>query len=170
MNRIVSAADQRDGDALPGVARQSVAAALRGSSENAPAATGEYLSSARGVFVTVRRRNGKLRGCVGTIVPVCANLVAETWRNARLAALQDSRFPPVTADELADLRFEVSVLHSIEAVASADELDPRRYGVIVSTGDGRRGLLLPGIEEHQDAAPSNCGLPGKRDGLIRTNR
>ena len=148
----VAAADPRDGDALPGVARLSVAAALRGSPELAPAATGEYVSSARGVFVTVCRRNGKLRGCVGTIVPVCANLVAETWRNARLAATQDNRFPPVTADELADLRFEVSVLHASEAVASEDELDPRRYGVIVATGDGRRGLLLPGIESIKSRA------------------
>ncbi len=69
----VAATDQRDGDALPRVARQAVRAALSGSSEDAPVATGEYLSSARGVFVTVRRRDGKLRGCVGTILPVCAN-------------------------------------------------------------------------------------------------
>lgn len=142
----VAAMNHGDGDALPGVARQAVRAALIGVSEDAPIANSEYLNSARGVFVTVRRRNGKLRGCVGTVVPVCADLFAETWRNARLAALQDSRFSPVTADELADLHFEVSVLHSMEAIASTDELDPRRYGVIVSTGDGRRGLLLPGIE------------------------
>lgn len=139
----------RDGAALPGVARRSVVATLRGSSEPAPAATGEYLSAPRGVFVTVHRRNGELRGCVGTIVPVCANLVAETWRNAPLAALQDNRFPPVVADELADLRFEVSVLHSIEAVSAAAELDPARYGVIVSAEDGRHGLLLPGIADIQ---------------------
>ncbi len=142
----LASADPRDGTALPAAARRSVAAALEGNPEVAPPPTGEYLNLSRGLFVTVRRRNGKLRGCVGTIVPVCANLLAETWRNARLAALQDSRFPPVTAAELADLRFEVSVLHSIEAVASAEELDPRDYGVIVSTADGRRGLLLPGIE------------------------
>jgi AMMECR1 domain-containing protein len=73
--------------------------------------------------------------------------VAETWRNARLAALQDRRFSPVTAGELPDLLFEVSVIHSREDVLSEDELDPRRYGVIVSTSDGRRGLLLPGIKD-----------------------
>jgi AMMECR1 domain-containing protein len=73
--------------------------------------------------------------------------VAETWRSARLAAFHDSRFPAVEAEELPDLRFEVSVLHSMEAVSSADELDPRRYGVVVSTKDGRRGLLLPAIAE-----------------------
>ena len=88
-----------------------------------------------------------LRGCAGTILPACANLVAETWRSARVAAFQDSRFSPVEADELPNLRFDVSVLHSMEKISSAEELDPAHYGVVVSTGDGRRGLLLPGIAE-----------------------
>ncbi|MGA3163780.1 MAG: class III extradiol ring-cleavage dioxygenase family protein [Verrucomicrobiota bacterium] len=135
-----------DGAVLPGLARRSVEAELRGSSESPPAASGEYLSARRGVFVTVRRRGGELRGCVGTPVPVCANLVAETWRNARLAAFRDTRFPSVAAEELAGLRFHVSVLHSREDVLPPYELDPRRYGVIVSAVDGRCGVLLPGIE------------------------
>ena len=132
---------------LPALARQSVTAALRDASQLPPPAPGQYLGERRGVFVTLRERSGMLRGCAGTILPACANLVAETWRSARLAAFEDSRFPPVQADELPHLRFEVSVLHSMENISSADELDPARYGVIVSTGDGRRGLLLPGIAD-----------------------
>jgi len=142
---------RHDGGRLPEVARRSVAAALSGSSEVAPAASGKYLTTPRGIFVTVRQRDGALRGCVGTVLPVGSDLVEETWRNARLAAWQDLRFAPVTAEELADLRFEVSVLHAIETVSAA-ELDPRRYGVIVSTDDGRRGLLLPGIANLQTVA------------------
>jgi AmmeMemoRadiSam system protein A len=141
----------REGVILPGLARQSVTAALRGSSELPPAATGQYLSAQRGVFVTLRERSGMLRGCAGTIHPACASVVAETWRSARVAAFQDSRFPPVEADELSNLRFDVSVLHSMEKISSADELDPARYGVVVSTDDGRRGLLLPAIEEIKTA-------------------
>jgi AMMECR1 domain-containing protein len=38
------------------------------------------------------------------------------------------------------------VLHSREDVSPPDELDPQRYGVIVSAVDGRCGVLLPGIE------------------------
>jgi AMMECR1 domain-containing protein len=129
------------------LARRSVEAVLRGSSESPPAASGEYLGARRGVFVTLRRRgSGELLGCVGTLVPVCANLVAETWRNARLAAFRDTRFPSVAAEDLAGLCFHVSVLHSREDVSPPDELDPRRYGVIVSAVDGRCGVLLPGIE------------------------
>ena len=149
----------REGVILPGLARQSVTAALLGSSELPPGATGHYLSAQRGIFVTVRERSGRLRGCCGTILPVCANLVAETWRSARQAAFQDSRFPPVEADELPNLRFEVSVLHSMEKVSSAVELDPAHYGVVVSTEDGRLGLLLPGI--------ANIKTGGQQLGLAR---
>jgi AmmeMemoRadiSam system protein A len=136
-----------DGAILPDVARQSITAALRDSPQLPPAARGQYLSGQRGVFVTLHERNGMLRGCVGTILPVSANLVAETWRNARAAAFEDPRFSPVEAGELPNLHLDVSVLHPTEKVSSASELDPARYGVVVSTEDGRRGLLLPGIAE-----------------------
>ncbi len=138
--------DTSDGESLPGLARRSVDAALRNSSESPPTAMGDYLQSRHGVFVTVRCRNGELRGCVGTCFPVCDSVIAETWRNARLAAFQDNRFPVVMAKELADLRFEVSVIHSVEDVCSPDELDPQHYGVIVSAAQGRCGVLLPRIE------------------------
>jgi AmmeMemoRadiSam system protein A len=141
------AAGKSDGTMLPGLARRSVETALRGSFEQSPSLAGKYLSAARGVFVTIRTREGKLRGCVGTLEPVCPNVVAETWRSARLAALQDKRFAPVTVEEMAGLRFEVSVLHSREEVTLENELDPRRYGVVVSTSDRRSSLLLPGIKE-----------------------
>ncbi len=137
--------EKNDGTVLPEVARRSVAAALHCASVPPPAPENEYLRQRRGVFVTLRQRGGALRGCIGTIAPTCANMVAETWRNSRQAALQDRRFAPVQAAELADLRFEVSVLHPPEKVSSERELDPERYGVIVSASDGRRGLLLPDI-------------------------
>jgi len=139
-------AARTDGEMLPGLARRSVEAALCGSSELPPEPASGYLGAQCGVFVTLRHRSGGLRGCVGTTEPVCANLVAETWRNARLAALQDIRFPPVAEHELAGLRFHVSVIHTTEEVSSAGELDPQRYGVIVSASDNRRGVLLPGLK------------------------
>lgn len=139
-------AQPREGDLLPGIARRSVQTALRSSIETAPLAGGDYLSQSHGVFVTIRHQDGRLRGCVGTIEPASKNLIAETWRNARLAALRDARFTPVSAGELPGLRFHVSVVHSVENIASPAELNPSRYGLIVSVSDGRRGVLLPGIE------------------------
>ncbi len=134
-------------NSLPGVARRSVMAALRGGSETAPAPDDGSLSVSSGVFVTIRHRNGRLRGCVGTITPACSDLLAETWRSARLAAFKDNRFAPITESEMDQLRFEVNVLHPSEKIASVTDLDPACYGVIVTAADGRRGLLLPGIEE-----------------------
>ena len=40
----------------------------------------------------------------------------------------------------------MDVLGEPEPVESCDQLDPARYGVIVSTPDGRRGLLLPALD------------------------
>jgi AmmeMemoRadiSam system protein A len=134
-----------DGRMLPRLARQAVMTGLSGPPAQPPSARGDYLSAQRGVFVTIRHQHGGLRGCVGTFLPVCPNVVAETWRSAQLAAFKDARFSPVAPAELAGLRFEVSVLYALEEVSSAADLDPHRFGVVVSTRDGRRGLLLPHV-------------------------
>jgi len=141
--------EKSGGATLPGLARRSVETALLKSREQPPSPAGEYLNAQRGVFVTLRQRSGRLRGCVGTITAICPNIVAETWRSARLAALRDGRYASVTLAELTGLRFDVSVIHPATEVLSMTELDPGRYGVIVSTADGRRGVLLPGIQEIQ---------------------
>ena len=137
----------RAGEILPAIARRSVSTALQAGSSVVPRSTGEYLNEPRGAFVTIHRRDGQLRGCVGSLKPVCANLVAETWRNARLAAFRDGRFTPVSPDELGDLQFEVSVIQPAHKVISTAELDPQHFGVVVRTADGRCGVLLPGIKD-----------------------
>ena len=133
------------GARLPDLARQSVAAALGTPGLRPPQVVEGLPGERRAVFVTLRSRTGALRGCVGTLSPRFHNAALETWHLARSAAFEDSRFQPVTARELADMRFEVSVLHPLEPIASPAELDPGRYGVVVSIDDGRRGTLLPGI-------------------------
>ena len=105
--------------------------------------TGEMRARA-GVFVSLHRQ-GRLRGCIGTIEPVRATVAQEIIANAISAATRDPRFPPLTTEELADLDVSVDVLTEPEPVSSLSELDARRYGVIVQSGD-RRGLLLPDLE------------------------
>jgi AmmeMemoRadiSam system protein A len=134
------------GNRLPTIARDAVASALAGTSAVQPRFPSGDLTRRGGVFVTVRERTGRLRGCVGTLSPKFRDVAEETWRMAREAAFHDSRFPPVTPDELSELRFEVSVVHPPEAVADTGSLDATRYGVVVSTPDGRRGALLPAVE------------------------
>ena len=97
-----------------------------------------------GAFVSLHLE-GELRGCMGTIEPVCAHVGEEIIRNAVTACSEDPRFPAVEEGELTGLDVKVDVLSPFEAVASPDALDPARYGVIVEK-HGRRGLLLPRLE------------------------
>jgi len=97
-----------------------------------------------GVFVSLHK-GGALRGCIGTIEPVQPNVAQEIIHNAISAATRDPRFPPVRSDELDDLEISTDVLGEPEMISSLDELDPKRYGVIVEKGY-RRGLLLPNLE------------------------
>jgi len=97
-----------------------------------------------GVFVCIKK-DGQLRGCIGTYMPCCDNLAEETLRNAIAAATQDSRFAPVGEEELEHLSYSVDVLSSPERVDKIEELDHKVYGVIVRSGQ-RRGLLLPDLE------------------------
>ncbi len=97
-----------------------------------------------GVFVSIKKQ-GKLRGCVGTIYPTCRNIAEEIIENGISASTKDRRFDPVREGELDELTVSVDVLSEPEAVSSLDELDPKKYGAIVSDGT-RRGLLLPDLE------------------------
>src|SRR5690554_6048856 len=102
-----------------------------------------------GAFVSIKK-DGALRGCIGTIFPTQKNLVEEVKHNAIAAAFHDPRFDPVGEEELTDLVYSVDVLAPPEPVAGIKELDPERYGVIVRKG-GRTGLLLPRLEGIENA-------------------
>jgi AmmeMemoRadiSam system protein A len=97
-----------------------------------------------GVFVCIKR-HGELRGCIGTFLPCCDNVAAETIRNAISAAAQDPRFLKVAEGELHELRYSVDVLSTPEKVDDISELNPKEFGVIVVCGH-RRGLLLPDLD------------------------
>lgn len=95
-----------------------------------------------GVFVSLHKQR-ELRGCIGHIEhdQPLAHLVA---RSAVAAASSDPRFPAVTASELAELHFELSILGPLERIGSAAEIDIGRHGLVVEQG-WHRGLLLPQV-------------------------
>ncbi|MFO7941721.1 MAG: AmmeMemoRadiSam system protein A [Bacillota bacterium] len=126
-----------------GFARESIRHYLReGKSVAVPGLLSDTLASAGACFVTLHLDH-QLRGCIGTVEPVEENLASEIIRNSIAAATRDPRFPPVDFRELGDMEISVDVLSDPEP-ADVEDLDPKRYGVIVSVG-GRRGLLLPDI-------------------------
>ena len=104
----------------------------------------EMYESRAGVFVSLKEE-GRLRGCIGTIAPVQKNIAEEIIANAISASTKDPRFHPVQSDELDKLVYSVDVLGTPEAITSPDELDVKRYGVIVTKGR-KRGLLLPNLD------------------------
>ncbi len=97
-----------------------------------------------GVFVTIKRKTGELRGCIGTFRR--APLEVMVQEAAISAAFQDPRFPPVTPEELPDLTYEISILSPLEPVASLEEIQVGQHGLVVERG-WHRGLLLPQVAE-----------------------
>ena len=106
----------------------------------------EQLKIKAACFVTLKTEDGKLRGCIGTLHPVYKNLYTEIIKNAVASAVRDYRFDPVTADELDTLKISVEVLQTPERISGPEDLNPEKYGAIISDMQGRRGVLLPGIE------------------------
>ena len=94
-----------------------------------------------GAFVTLHRR-GRLRGCVGQL-PGRDSLAAVVAHCARAAALDDSRFEPVTSTELFEIDIEVSLLSALQDV-TLEAIEPGKHGLLVSRGT-QRGVLLPQV-------------------------
>jgi AmmeMemoRadiSam system protein A len=138
---------------LLGLARRAIEARLRGhpgpvarSAEVGSSPEGRTLSEPRGAFVTLRRRDGELRGCVGMVGPE-QPLPETVVRAAVAAALSDGRFPPVEAGELSELVLEISVLGPLHPIHPG-EVEIGRDGLVIRC-EGRQGLLLPQVpNEH----------------------
>jgi AmmeMemoRadiSam system protein A len=115
--------------------------------------------------VTLKKR-GALRGCIGSIMPI-ESLVDGVIRNAVNAAVQDPRFPPLTADEEPDVDIEISVLTPPADVQAPDDIRVGRDGVILARGNAR-SVFLPQVAPEQgwDRATMlkhlamKAGLPG----------
>lgn len=99
-----------------------------------------------GVFVSLHLPDGSLRGCIGTFQPTRPTIEEEIVRNAISAATRDPRFHSLDKAELNDLDISVDVLGEPEEVSGVQDLDPKTYGIIVQTADGRQALLLPDLE------------------------
>ena len=112
--------------------------------ELAEALPEEATKDRAGAFVSVHK-NGMLRGCIGTIGPVQDSIAEEIISNAISAVSRDPRFERVREDELELLEINVDILGKPENIDGPDQLDVKRYGVIVSCG-ARKGLLLPDLE------------------------
>lgn len=131
---------------LVGRARAAIARELGRHNTTLPDAAA--LDPPGATFVTLTR-DGRLRGCIGSL-EARRPLREDVEKNALAAAFADPRFPPLSSDEFADLRIEVSLLSAPEPMSFRDEADalaqlrPGIDGVILTAGF-RRATFLPQV-------------------------
>lgn len=146
---------------LSRLARQSIALAVGGTPEmpgvtgladalrSKDAPDGEAHPTLRrplGAFVTITL-GGNLRGCIGSIVgrePLEENV----WRMARAAALEDPRFPPLSAREWQGAALDISVLDELTPCPDPQRIVVGQHGVALQYG-GRSGVFLPQVPVEQ---------------------
>ncbi|MBD3276924.1 MAG: AmmeMemoRadiSam system protein B [Candidatus Aegiribacteria sp.] len=129
------------------IARSSVHSAVTGAEYTPPGELPEELTLPRGAFVTLKK-NGELRGCIGSIRPVdpLADCIAQV---ARSAAVEDPRFIPVSETELEDLEYEISVLTPLQIMEDWREVRVGTDGLVIIGDGGRSGVLLPQVPLEQ---------------------
>ena len=133
---------------LLALARKSAEAAVQTNKPyDPPRSTSETINREYGAFVTITE-GGKLRGCIGYTSPI-KPLYITVRDTAAYAALQDPRFPPVSASELSQLEYEVSVLSLLRRVTGIEQIKVGRDGLLMKNGDFE-GLLLPQVPVEQN--------------------
>jgi AmmeMemoRadiSam system protein B/AmmeMemoRadiSam system protein A len=140
----------REKTELLALARKSVEQAVKERKAYEPTGSpSESLNQERGAFVTLKE-GGALRGCVGYTSAV-KPLYMTVRDTATLAALRDSRFPPVSASELPQLDYEISVLSPLRRVLDVRQIKVGEHGLLMKNG-AYQGLLLPQVpvEERWD--------------------
>ncbi len=97
-------------------------------------------------FVTIKR-NGKLRGCIGNIMPVIP-LYKSVISNAVSASSRDPRFPPMTEAELKDMEVELTILSPLEPLENINEIIVGKHGLYLTNGNAS-SVFLPQVPVEQ---------------------
>ena len=111
-----------------------------------PASESATLNQERGAFVTLTN-SGDLRGCIGYTSAV-KPLYMTVRDTATHAALYDPRFQAVSASELPQLEYEISVLSPLRHVTDIQQIRIGEHGLLMKNGNSE-GLLLPQVPVEQ---------------------
>ncbi len=137
---------EADRQTLLEIAREAVVHAVEGKPLPELRVSSPDLRLPRACFVTLTK-GGHLRGCRGEVWPR-SDVAHAVQRVAVLSALDDPRFPPVTAEELPHLEYEISLLSPLCPVERVEEIVVGRDGLFLIAG-GRSSLLLPQVPVEQ---------------------
>ncbi len=134
-----------------------------------------WLSEKRATFVTLKMKNkprgSNLRGCIGSILPY-RTFIDDVIANAKAAAFEDPRFPPLTPEEFEEVEIDVSVLTIPEKLEYEDPADLKRKirpgvdGVILQLANHQATFLpsvweeLPNVDIFFAHLCLKAGLPG----------
>jgi MEMO1 family protein len=157
----------REKNELLALARKTVEYAVREGKPYEPTASAsEVLNQERGAFVTLRK-SGELRGCIG-YTSAAKPLYMTVRDTATLAAFRDTRFRPVSASELPQLEYEVSVLSPLRRVLDVRQIKVGQHGLLMKNG-AYEGLLLPQVPveekwDRQKFLEETCVKAGMRSG------
>ena len=160
---VVTAAEK---ETLLRVARETLVRHLTAGGIPSYTVTEPGLLQEAAAFVTLRQRNGQLRGCIGR-VEATDSLLRTVQDCAISAATQDYRFSPVAElAELDELVIEISVLSPFRRISSPEEIEVGRHGLVIRQGM-QTGLLLPQVardrgwsrDEFLQAICMKAGLP-----------
>jgi AmmeMemoRadiSam system protein A len=113
------------------------------------------------------KKSGELRGCIG-YTSAAKPLYVTVRDTATLAALHDTRFQPVSASELSQIDYEVSVLSPLRRVLDIRQIKVGQHGLLMKNG-AYEGLLLPQVPveekwDRQTFLEETCAKAGMRSG------
>ena len=145
-----SSLTQKDKQNLLLLARRTIESYLQNGQASTPEQLGVTVTDAiktkRAAFVTLKK-NSDLRGCIGDVFPR-QSLYKSVIANAINAAVNDWRFSPVTRDELAGIKIEISALTVPQPIDSYNQIRLGTDGIVLNKA-GYSALFLPQVAPEQ---------------------
>lgn len=97
-----------------------------------------------GAFVTLVKKSGELRGCIGQITSK-SPLFQTVEAMARAAAFQDTRFNQVTKNELDNLVIDITVLSQPTKINSYKEIVLGKHGIVLNKQDAQGKIIASSV-------------------------
>ncbi len=94
-----------------------------------------------GAFVSIYV-GGQLRGCIGKFTDM--DPLIDVVRYTANEVLKDTRFKPVTLEDISNSTIEVSIISEMERIDDTDEIEIGKHGIHVR-GSGKTGTYLPSV-------------------------